>query len=181
MVCSCKVAVIGAGMSGLVTARELLRESHDVTVFEKSNRVGGIWVYDTRVESDPVGLDPAREKVHSSLYALLRTNLPRPLMGFSDYPFTGRVFRDAREFPRHEEVLQFLEAFASDHGLTDFVKFGAEVVKVRRCDEGRDRWMVKWREGEEEVVEDFEAVVVCNGHYFEPVVPEISGWYACVS
>lgn len=77
-------------------------------------------------------------------------------------------------------MLQFLEAFASDHGLTDFVKLGAEVVKVRRCDEGRDRWMVKWKEGEEEAVEDFEAVVVCNGHYLEPMVPEIPGWYACL-
>ncbi|KAJ1700106.1 hypothetical protein LUZ63_008618 [Rhynchospora breviuscula] len=173
---SCKVAVIGAGMSGLVTARELLRESHDVTVFEKANRVGGSWIYNPHIESDPVGTNPNREKVHSSLYESLRLNLPRPLMGFSDYPLTDRDFGDRREFPKHEEVLNFLMAFASDYGLMGFIRFGAEVIKVRRtCDEGSDRWMVKWREGEEEKVDDFEAVVICNGHFVEPRVPKISG------
>jgi monoamine oxidase len=34
---SLQVAVIGAGMAGLLTARELKREGHRVIVFEKSN------------------------------------------------------------------------------------------------------------------------------------------------
>ncbi|KAK9035970.1 hypothetical protein V6N11_077992 [Hibiscus sabdariffa] len=37
---SYKVAVIGAGTAGLVTARELQREGHHVTVFEKANKAG---------------------------------------------------------------------------------------------------------------------------------------------
>jgi hypothetical protein len=41
--------------------------------------------------------------------------------------------------------------------------------------------MVKWRKGEEEAVENFEAVVVCNGHYFETMILEIPGWYVCLS
>ncbi|KAJ4817944.1 Flavin-containing monooxygenase [Rhynchospora pubera] len=177
---SCKVAVIGGGMSGLVAARELLRESHQITVFEKSHRVGGTWVYDPCVESDPLGLDPHRAKVHGSLYASLRTNLMRPLMGFSDYPFTGCDFGDTSElkFPRHEEVLHFLEAFAADSGLMGFVKFGAEVVKVKRTspdDELSASWMVKWVQGHQENIEHFEAVVICNGHYSEPRLPQIPG------
>ncbi|PWA85884.1 Flavin monooxygenase FMO [Artemisia annua] len=78
------VAVIGAGICGLLTTRELLREKQQVTVFEKSDKVGGTWVYDPRVEAeDLLGLDPNRSIVHSSLYSSLRTNLPRPLMSFS--------------------------------------------------------------------------------------------------
>jgi len=54
---SLQIAVIGAGMAGLLIARELKREGHRVIVFEKSNRLGGTWVYDPRVETDPLGLD----------------------------------------------------------------------------------------------------------------------------
>ncbi|KAL3615579.1 hypothetical protein CASFOL_041240 [Castilleja foliolosa] len=62
-----KVAIIGAGVSGLATSAALVSEGHFVTVYEKSNRLGGTWVYDPRVESDPLGIDPEREIVHGSI------------------------------------------------------------------------------------------------------------------
>ncbi|KAL8483499.1 hypothetical protein ACS0TY_026257 [Phlomoides rotata] len=89
------VAVIGAGVAGLATARALKGEGHhQVLVYEKSDKLGGTWVYEPQVESDPLGHDPNREIVHSSLYHSLRTNLPRQLMGFSDYPFSTHQNRE---------------------------------------------------------------------------------------
>ena len=84
-----KVAVIGGGAAGLMAARELRREGHKVVVFEREAQPGGTWVYTHEVESDPLGLDPGRTIVHSSLYSSLRTNLPREVMGFSDFPFVA--------------------------------------------------------------------------------------------
>ena len=66
---SIKVAVIRAGTAGLVTDREVKREGHQVILFEKNNRIGGTCVYDPRVESDPLGLDPGREIVHSTVHS----------------------------------------------------------------------------------------------------------------
>lgn len=63
-------AVIGAGAAGLVSARELKREGHLVTVFEQSEEVGGVWNYSEDTEEDLLGDDPDRERVHSSLYVL---------------------------------------------------------------------------------------------------------------
>jgi len=175
---SLKVAVIGAGVSGLVATRELLREGHRVVVYEKSNQLGGIWVYDPRIESDPLGLDPNREIVHSSLYSSLRTNLPRHLMSFSDYPFTDRVYEDPTNFPRHEEVLKFLNDFANDFGLTELIRFDTEVIRVERVNSGDDddEWVVESRtiEGSGDQ-EEFQAVVVCTGHYTEPIVANLPG------
>ncbi|MDR0565097.1 MAG: glutamate synthase subunit beta [Azoarcus sp.] len=40
-----KVAIVGAGPAGLAAAQQLARVGHDVTVFEKNNRVGGLLRY----------------------------------------------------------------------------------------------------------------------------------------
>lgn len=38
-----RVAVIGAGISGVVAAAHLRKEDIDVTVFERSSEAGGVW------------------------------------------------------------------------------------------------------------------------------------------
>ena len=40
-----KVAVVGSGPAGLAAAQQLARVGHDVTVFEKSDRIGGLLRY----------------------------------------------------------------------------------------------------------------------------------------
>ncbi len=57
-----KVAVVGSGPAGLAAAQQLARAGHDVTVFEKDDRIGGLlrygipdfklekWVIDRRLE-----------------------------------------------------------------------------------------------------------------------------------
>uniref|UniRef100_A0A0E0IWB3 Flavin-containing monooxygenase n=2 Tax=Oryza TaxID=4527 RepID=A0A0E0IWB3_ORYNI len=176
------VAVVGAGAAGLVAARELLREGHAVTVFERSARVGGTWAYDPRSDPYPPCLDtaaPGAAAVHGSLYASLRTNLPRELMGFSGFALAGRVFAgDPRTFPGHREVLAFLDAFAVESGVAGRVRLRAEVVRVGPLAGHGERWTVAWRgEGgvEEEEEEVFDAVVVCNGHCTVPLVPKLRG------
>lgn len=67
--------MVGGGAAGLAAARELLRAGHRATVFEKSNNVGGVWDYREEVEDHPLGLGDRH--VHGSMYANLRTNLPR--------------------------------------------------------------------------------------------------------
>ncbi|XP_076882233.1 flavin-containing monooxygenase FMO GS-OX5-like [Bidens hawaiensis] len=178
---SLKVAVIGAGIAGLVTARELLRENHQVTVFEKSDQTGGTWVYDHRVEVDGcIPLDPNRTVVHGSLYASLRTNLPRPLMGFSDFSFEDKSYGDLRLFPGHEEVLKFFQDFAKEFGVVKVIRFNSEVVRVEELRDGE--FAVEWRSMVNGMMDQevFDAVVICNGLHTEPRVandvPGIEQW-----
>ncbi|XP_024030550.1 flavin-containing monooxygenase FMO GS-OX-like 4 [Morus notabilis] len=175
------VAVIGAGAAGLVAARELGREGHRVVLFERGDQVGGTWVYTPKVESDPLGLDPRRTMVCSSLYKSLRTNLPREVMGFRDFPFVAKnddVERDPRRFPGHREVLMYLKDFAEEFGIEKLVRFQTQVVYVGVVESG-NKWKVrsKKRSGDNEVELDeiFDAVVVCNGHFSEPRIAEIPG------
>ncbi|KAK6789948.1 hypothetical protein RDI58_013748 [Solanum bulbocastanum] len=170
MVESRKVAVIGAGASGLVTARELQREGHRIVVFEKSNQLGGLWAYNPRVETDLLSLDPNREIIHSSLYKSLRTNLPRQLMSFSDYSFNC-----AENFPEHEEVLKFLNEFAKDFAINELIRFNTEVVRVAPVESGGNRWIVESKSEELSSEDVFDSVVICNGHHTTPRVANIPG------
>ncbi|EYU37390.1 hypothetical protein MIMGU_mgv1a0083261mg, partial [Erythranthe guttata] len=171
-----KVAVIGAGVSGLATARALKSEGFEqVVVFEKSDNLGGTWVYDPKIESDPLSLDPNREIVHGSLYLSLCTNLPRQLMGFSDYPFVTRKYGDSTTFPSHEEVLEFLNEFAVEFGLAEMIRFETEFVRVDRVDSRNDQWVVESRANDLSSNEIFDAVVVCNGHHTQPKLADVPG------
>ncbi len=105
-----RVAVIGAGAAGLVTARELLRAGLEPVVLEQQRSVGGTWRYQAETEPDLLGLDVKDGRVHSSMYASLRTNLPTRLMAFSDFPFgdapTARA--DGLWFCHHHHVQAYL-------------------------------------------------------------------------
>lgn len=166
------MAVIGAGVAGLVTARELQREGHRVVVFEKSNQLGGLWVYNPRVETDPLSLDPNREIIHSSLYKSLRTNLPRQLMSFSDYSFDSAENGNRSSFPGHEEVLKFLNDFAKDFGITEMIRFNTEVVRVDFRGNGCG---VESKSEDLSSEEEFDSVVICNGHHTIPRLANIPG------
>lgn len=62
-----RIAVIGAGATGLCAARHSLAAGHQVVVFEQTEDVGGTWVYTDRVGKDEYGLP-----IHSSMYRGLR-------------------------------------------------------------------------------------------------------------
>ncbi|MEW5305259.1 MAG: hypothetical protein WDW36_007814 [Sanguina aurantia] len=128
-------AVIGAGAAGLVAARELRAEGHRVTVFESGSGLGGVWRYDPRTESeDPLGQDPKRPRVHSSMYQQLRTNLPRDVMAFSDYPFDPSVMgtrsTDPRLFCSHNEVQAYLESFADFYDLHPMLHYNSAITAI---------------------------------------------------
>ena len=170
-----KVAVIGAGVSGLLTARELQREGQQIVVYEKSNQIGGVWVYDPEVETDPLGLDPNRRIIHSSMYDSLRTNLTKQLMEFTDYSFTIEKNGKYLYFPDRKEVLKFLNDFGRDFGLDHLIRFNTEVVSV---EQKNGKWVLESKTSDVDQInqkELFDAVVICNGHHTQPKLADTPG------
>ncbi|KAK9808000.1 hypothetical protein WJX73_002005 [Symbiochloris irregularis] len=186
-----RVAIIGAGAAGLVSARECMREGHEVVIFDKGDHVGGVWVYSDETElEDELGINADRLRVHSSLYSELRTNLPRELMSFSDFPFTvkamGAVSVDPRRFPRHEEVLRYLWLFALEYDLLKLARLNTSVNTITPLPtpEGAlgPQWDVTYTSTERgqkvQATETFDAVISAIGNYHEPNLPNVPGLHS---
>ncbi|MEA2247302.1 MAG: hypothetical protein QOH46_1831 [Solirubrobacteraceae bacterium] len=107
-----RIAVIGAGPSGLVAAKHALEAGFDVTVFEASDALGGQW---------------QTTAAHSGVWPGMHTNTSRAMTAFSDYPAPP-------EHPLHpaaEQILAYLEAYAHAFGVVDRVRFGTRVEQLR--------------------------------------------------
>jgi len=171
-----RVAVIGAGAAGLCMARHLLAVSSatakiDFVVFEKANYVGGTWVYQDV---------PLHGEVFSSMYKNLLTNLPKQSMQFPGFPFAD----DAPTYNHHTGVKKYLEDYADNYKLLPHIKFRTEVTRVTPLDAIEEeirpqypRWYVETNDLEQKskTREEFDAVIVCNGHYSVPKYPDIKG------
>ncbi|KAK2823500.1 hypothetical protein Q7C36_020100 [Tachysurus vachellii] len=170
-----RVAVVGAGAAGLCAARHILFRSESFeppVVFEQSARVGGTWYYEERVGTSDDG-----RLIHSSMYRDLRTNLPKEVMMFPDFPFDFHL----PSFLTHLDVQQYLETYCKSHDIMPHIKFNTMVEEVKpismETDEGGGmRWEVILRGmhgGHSTQI--FDSVFICNGHYSAPHLPSIPG------
>ena len=166
-----RVAIIGAGAAGLSAARELLtrKSNFSFTVFEGTSQVGGTWFF-----TDEVGLDKFGNPLHTSMYKNLRTNLPKQAMAFPDFPFKDNL----PCFLTHDMVQEYLEDFSAQYKLDQYIKFNTRVEKVTLKNfEKKDIWDVTSFDYSKNLMttEEFDAIMVCNGHYFVPNQPDIEG------
>ena len=112
-------AVIGAGSSGIAAAKALRERGVPHTVFEASDRVGGVWVFGNRN-----GL--------SAAYRGLHINTSRDRMEFSDFPMP-KTYPD---YPHHTQIAAYFDAYADHFGLRESIRFRTRVEHARRGADG---------------------------------------------
>jgi dimethylaniline monooxygenase (N-oxide forming) len=148
-----KVCIVGAGSSGLTAGQVLGARGIPYDCFEKGSKIGGNWRY----ENDN-GL--------SSAYRSLHINSSRELMSFKVFPMPDRY----PDYPSHENIARYFDAYAERFGLLERIRFNAEVVEVAPVG---DEWevTVASADGERET-HHYRAVMVANGHHWDPRWPE---------
>ena len=143
-----RIAIIGAGAAGLA-ALDVLKDSGSVVVFERRDRVGGLW---------------------NSAYDALHLITPRSVSHFDGFP--QPVTHPA--YPSRDQVASYMRSFAGSRGLLPYIRFGAEVTHVTPVGEaGRGGWHVTTSGSGES--EHFDAVVVANGHLHHKHSPDLPG------
>ncbi len=143
----------------------------NVTIFEASSRIGGLWAYDP---------DPNHP---NALYNGLTTNIYRDSMHFPDLDFEC----DCPSYPPHSFILNYLQYFCRHFGLAQYIKFSHKVIKVtppsisalstHSSDSRLPQWTVSYHDLHRNKTneEHFDAVIVCNGHFTKRYIPDIRG------
>lgn len=160
-----RLCVIGAGTAGLTAIRHGITFGCDVTAFEQSDKIGGTWVYDENIGKNKYGIN-----VHSSMYAGLHTNLPKEVMGAPDFPIPPQE----KSYISAEDFLNFLNLYADNFNIRDRIKFEHQVLRVSSA---KNSWEVIVKDLKKNKYEtlNFDAVLVCNGHYHTPFIPKYQG------
>ena len=145
------VLIIGAGMSGLLTAYRLQEAGIPFTVVEKNTTVGGTWLENS--------------------YPGCRVDIANHFYCYSFEPNSEWT----RYFAERDELLDYFEQFTDRHGLREHVRFNTEVTRAV-FDEDTGRWRVGLR-GADGVEEQLEAAVMVSavGQLSRPRIPELPG------
>ena len=144
------VCVIGAGSSGIAAAKTLHERGIPFDCFEKSDQVGGNWVFGNR-------------NGMSSAYRSLHINTSRERMEYSDFPMP----KSYPDFPHHTHIAEYFNDYVDRFGVRDRIVFETGVEHARRGDDGV--WTVTLDTGE---TRTYDALAVANGHHWDPRWPE---------
>lgn len=92
-------------------------------------------------------------------------------MGFPDFPIPERD----RSYLTRQEIWDFLDLYADRFRLKPLIRFNRHVLEVRPLDGGGWRVASVDKPTGEVVVGEYDAVMVCNGHYNDPYTPRVEG------
>jgi cation diffusion facilitator CzcD-associated flavoprotein CzcO len=144
-----RVAIVGAGFSGIGMGAALQRAGHRYTIFERSVDLGGVWQHNT--------------------YPGAACDVPSYV-----YSYSWAQRRDwSRPCSPQDEIQAYLRAVATDARVTDHLRFGAEVTEARW-----DATTLTWRltiGGDRSDTHVADALVLGCGQLSRPARPEIPG------
>ncbi|MGA1288871.1 MAG: NAD(P)-binding protein [Rubrivivax sp.] len=144
------VAVIGAGMSGLLASWHLARAGVSHTVYERQSSLGGVWA---------------------------ENHYPGCRLDTSNFCYSYSFHQQAgwrHHFSPREEVLRYFEDVARAHGIDGRIRLRTRVVALA-YDDVDQRWQLELeRDGRRERVQA-DAVISAVGQLNEPRLPQIPG------
>jgi cation diffusion facilitator CzcD-associated flavoprotein CzcO len=143
-------AIIGAGISGLTAGKSLTDWGLPYTCFEASDDIGGNWYF-----GNPNGRSSAYQSLHIDTY--------RDSVSFRDMPM-GEEYPD---YPHHERIRAYINDYADAFSLRERIRFQTEVKRARRNPAGG--WRITL---DDDSVEEFDFLIVGNGHHWDPRYPE---------
>jgi cation diffusion facilitator CzcD-associated flavoprotein CzcO len=141
-----RVAVIGAGMAGILSAIKLEEAGvSDFTVYEKGDQLGGTWRENT--------------------YPGLACDVPSHLYSYS-FALTPEW---SHRFSPGSEIRAYFERIAREHNVVPHVRFGDEVTD---CTFAHGRWQLTTAAGHHDEVD---VVIAATGVLHHPRYPDIVG------
>ncbi|MDQ0607235.1 cation diffusion facilitator CzcD-associated flavoprotein CzcO [Variovorax sp. W1I1] len=158
-----KIALIGAGPSGLAGARNLQKHGVPFQGFEAHSDVGGLW-----------DIDNPRSTVYHSAHLISSKRTTE----FAEFPMADTV----ADYPSHRELRRYFSDFADRFGLREHFRFNTRVLRVEPVSDAPDtRWRVSVDAANEAggriETAEYKGVVIANGTLAEPKRPQFEGYF----
>jgi dimethylaniline monooxygenase (N-oxide forming) len=145
-----RACIIGAGSSGIAAVKALADRGIPFDCFEKSDRVGGNWVF-------------ANKNGMSAAYRELFINVSRERMQYADYPMRKSI----PDFPHHTHIAAYFDDYVDHFHLRERITFETGVERASRREDGL--WQITLQGGATRL---YDALLVANGHHWDPRWPE---------
>ncbi|MBX3616911.1 flavin-containing monooxygenase [Nitrosomonas sp.] len=146
-----RIAIIGAGCSGLTTIKHLVEAGlTNIVCYEETDQIGGNWVY-------------TATPGHSSICHTTHTISSKQMSQFSDFPMP----QDYPDYPSHQQILAYFQSYAQHFQLEKYIYFQVSVLHVHKIQS--ERWRLTLSDGTQS---EFDYLFVANGHLSNPRHPD---------
>jgi len=146
-----RVGIIGAGVAGLATAKTLLAHGLTCTIFERGDRLGGVW---------------------SDGYSNFGVQVQKELYEFPDWPLPS----DAPNFTPGPIFQKYLEDYADFFHLRSHIRLRSLITKLTPRADGTTGWTFSVEQDGRTHEQDFDLAVIATGLYSDsPNLPRIHG------
>lgn len=153
-----KVCIIGAGSTGMVSAKILKEKGIAFDCFEMGSNIGGNWRYNN-------------DNGRSAAYDSLTIDTSKDRMQFSDFPMPAEY----PIFPHHSQIIRYFDAYVDHFDLRPWITFNTQVLGVCPQENGSFQVCVRHLKTGAEETRPYRAVLVCNGHHWQPKLPRFPG------
>ncbi|KAL8597540.1 hypothetical protein ACOMHN_033411 [Nucella lapillus] len=164
-----RVAIIGAGCSGLTAIKCCVDEGLEPVCFERTDHFGGLWRYTEKVKDG-----------QGSVMKSTVINTSKEMMCYSDFP----IPKEYPNFMHNTLVYEYFKDYMKHFQLEQYIRYNVEVKGVSPKDDFRStgRWTVEVEDhsgGGDSTTsitsEVFDAVMVCSGHHADRYLPSFPG------
>ncbi|KAJ8300964.1 LOW QUALITY PROTEIN: hypothetical protein KUTeg_022483 [Tegillarca granosa] len=160
-----KVAIIGAGASGLTAIKCCLDEGLEPVCFERMNYISGLWHYTEDVEDG-----------QACVMKATTINSSKEMMCFSDFS----IPKEYPMFMHNTYVDKYFNMYAEKHDLKKYIRFETEILRVFKTGDFLNcekKWNLEAKDKITGIKESlvFDAVMVCTGHHANKYIPDFEG------
>jgi thioredoxin reductase len=150
-----RACVIGAGSSGLAACQVLHARGIPFDCFETGSDAGGNWRYNN-------------DNGMSSAYLSLHAKSSRRCLQYAAFPMPDSY----PDYLSHELIAKYLDNFVCHFGFRGRIQFRTEVTNTEPATGGGWDVTVRRRDTGAVCTERYAAVLVANGHHWDPRYPE---------
>lgn len=178
-----RIAIIGAGVSGIVTIKACKEEENlfsEIICYEKTDCPGGLWMYreDEQTDDNENIINNSTEQIKSmnqSITVMKGTiaNSSKEMSAFSDFPPPPT----SANFMHHRAMIKYILSYAGHFDCLKHIQYNSTVQRIEKVN---DKMLITLNQvdSQKNVItlrEVFDTVLIASGHHGRPFIPKFPG------